>query len=317
QNESGYGSNYTSLDLDRAQQARDALIAWAKEAGLQDGGLTDLRSHGQPPLDLVSDESSSKAKQTRDLNAPPAKGIDPALVKLAPQLLEALALGAAGLYITHTPARKALQQRIQGWWNGLSLLPIAGALIPISGATVKHQRVVSVFLMPGGSLPFKLVAAQINDDCIDILVEQPLILQAPAGSNWAELDLKPALEAMHKAIEDLERDHFTLLLLDPSLQTNSQHIKKLTDEHRIMRNSQLQQALTQLSESDQQLLRQWLNKPSKTILLGNESCTAVMNELARSQEHWAQFMPEALANVAGVLELTIALANLSPSYAMI
>ena len=35
------------------------------------------------------------------------------------------------------------------------------------------------------------------------------------------------------------------------------------------------------------------------------------------QQHWAQAMPEPMANVAGVLELSIALGNLQPDYSLV
>jgi hypothetical protein len=42
-----------------------------------------------------------------------------------------------------------------------------------------------------------------------------------------------------------------------------------------------------------------------------------MQQLAQVQRHWAGAMPEAMANVAGVLELSIALGNLQPQLAVL
>jgi len=46
-------------------------------------------------------------------------------------------------------------------------------------------------------------------------------------------------------------------------------------------------------------------------------CRAVMEQLKALQQHWAQAMPEPMANVAGVLELSLALGNLQPDYALV
>jgi hypothetical protein len=42
-----------------------------------------------------------------------------------------------------------------------------------------------------------------------------------------------------------------------------------------------------------------------------------MAQLAALQGHWVDHMGESMANVAGVLELSIALGNLQPEHAMI
>jgi hypothetical protein len=149
------------------------------------------------------------------------------------------------------------------------------------------------------------------------LVEQPLTLRAASSDDWSNFNLEPAIKSVLSALNELKRDPYTLVLLDPELQRERQHIKLLADRQQHLLHPQLQDNLSQLNESDQQLLRQWLNNPSQTDVTCSAGCSAVMQELARSQQYWAQLMPEAMANVAGVLELSIALANLSPSYAVI
>ena len=304
-NESGRGSEFTPLDWRRAQQARDALIAWAKE-----NGLVDLRISPASVTDTQDASGSETVKAAERDSTMPANGGRPTLAELAPNLLDALALGAAGLYITHSPARRALHQRLRSWWKDVKPTRIAAA-----GA--RHQRVVSVFVMPGGAQPPKLVAAQINDDCIDLLVEQPLTLQAPAGSHWPELNLQAAIKSVLQAIDNLENDDYTLVLFDPELRQELNHIKPLAEDQKALRHLDLHDTLKSLSTADQQLLRQWLNRPSQTDVTTSVACSAVMDQLAQLQQHWAQFMPEPMANVAGVLELSIALANLSPSLALI
>ena len=188
---------------------------------------------------------------------------------------------------------------------------------PVPVVVTKHQHVVSVFLMQGGSQRPKLVAAELHNDCVELLVEQPLNLQAPAGSSWQELNLQPALEAVMDALNHLERDTYTLLLFDPTLQEELPHIKPLAQERQALLHTRLQSSLLALNSADVQLLSQWLNNPSSTNPRTTVACGQVMDELTQLQHHWSQFMPEAMANVAGVLELSIALGNLTPSAALI
>lgn len=161
------------------------------------------------------------------------------------------------------------------------------------------------------------MAAQINDDCIELLAEQPLAIRAQAGNEWHNLNLELAIKAMQNAINSLDRDLYTMVLFDPALHKEMRHINELAGSRESLLHGQLGDILTNLSAADQQLLRQWLNNPTNTDATVSEACSRVMRELAQLQNHWAQFMPESMANVAGVLELTIALANLSPSYALI
>ena len=159
--------------------------------------------------------------------------------------------------------------------------------------------------------------AKINADCIDLLVEQPLQLPSESTDNWSDLTLEPAIQSVLSALRDLEHDPYTLALIDPALQEESRLIQPLAQCQQDLLHPRLMNSLSQLNQADQQLLRQWLNNPSGTDVTVSSGCLAVMHELARSQQHWAQFMPERMANVAGVLELSIAITSLSPSNSVI
>jgi len=85
----------------------------------------------------------------------------------------------------------------------------------------------------------------------------------------------------------------------------------------LLRHPALATSLRALSADEQALLRQWLSRPSHTDVLQLPGCKAVMEQLKTLQQHWAQVMPESMANVAGVLELSIALGNLQPDYSLV
>ena len=258
----------------------------------------------------IDEETSGNTEIAQSTSTNQATKILPILGDTAPYLLEALALGAASLYIAHNPSRKALKQRVRSWWKSLIGTPVA-----LAGE--KHQRVLSLFVIPDGTDSAKLMLAKINADCIDLLVEQPLQLPSESTDNWSDLTLEPAIQSVLSALRDLEHDPYTLALIDPALQEESRLIQPLAQCQQDLLHPRLMNSLSQLNQADQQLLRQWLNNPSGTDVTVSSGCLAVMHELARSQQHWAQFMPERMANVAGVLELSIAITSLSPNNSVI
>jgi hypothetical protein len=186
-----------------------------------------------------------------------------------------------------------------------------------------HRQVLAVFVMATVGQPGKLVAARVLADAIEILAEQPLRLDraakaaAGAAPDWSELDLSMALQCLAQALDGQDLPRFELLLLDPALQHEREHVEGLAAEHTLLRHPHFHPALLDLASGDQALLRQWLNQPSRTDLNGSGGCRQAMAQLADLQSHWAEYMTQDMANVAGVLELSIALTNLQPLYAVI
>ncbi|MCP9882643.1 hypothetical protein KBY65_09130, partial [Cyanobium sp. Alchichica 3B3-8F6] len=296
------GSGRTPWSDRMAQQARDSLMRWAQERNLS----------------LVQ----GAADQAESFEAKPAAGSgrgaddrrDPDLLlnNLGPSLLDALALGAAGLFCTQPPSGRGWKQ-LQRWWLGLPLLTGFRWL----AAPGLRQCVVAVFVIEGNGQRAKLVAAAVQDDGIDILVEQPLLLNAPLDSDWRQLDLTPAVDQLLQLLDEQDHDHFELLLLDPELLEHRKQLANLAVDTALLRHPSFEEALHQLNAADADLLRAWLNRPSQTNLLSSEGCRSVSAHLANLQSHWAEYMAHERANVAGVLELSIALSNLQPLYAVL
>ena len=308
------GSAATASPLaQQVQQAREVMLRWAREAGLMEFGSAVARvSHADAP--------GNGQQQVRRERSLPLLSQKDDLSALGPNLLEALALGAAGLYFTQVVGRQSLDQVAHRWWQ--RLVPTKrGKQVP-SGM---HNEVLAVFVLATGGQPGKLVAARVLADAIEILAEQPLRLSdelaagRPTASAelWDQLDLSIAMERLAHALQEQEQPHFELLLLDPSLQREREHLQDLADSHTLLRHPHLHPGLLDLASGDQALLRQWLNQPSRTDLHGSEGCRQVMAQLADLQSHWAEYMSQNMANVAGVLELSIALSNLQPLYAVI
>jgi hypothetical protein len=278
---------------------------WANESGLSRRGLdgagfnSDASSKAEP--EYRSNDELLPARLQRDLSA------------LGPDLLSALSLGAAGLYLTQAIGQRSLEQLARDWLRKLRPMPAAWMGVPAG----KHERVISVFVVQGGGQRPRLVAAQILADAIEILAEQPLTVHAPAGTPWEQLNLNKALEQLRMALHEQERDDQPLLLLDPALRAHRHDLKALGREQALLRHSDLDLALRALSPDEQELLRRWLNQPSQTPINDAPGCQVVMQRLAELQQHWARTMPQAMANVTGVLELSVALGNLQPEFAVL
>jgi hypothetical protein len=278
---------------------------WANESGLSRRGLdgagfnSDASSKAEP--EYRSNDELLPARLQRDLSA------------LGPDLLSALSLGAAGLYLTQAIGQRSLEQLARDWLRKLRPMPAAWMAVPAG----KHERVISVFVVQGGGQRPRLVAAQILADAIEILAEQPLTVQAPAGTPWEQLDLDQALEQLRQTLHEQKRDDQPLLLLDPALRAHRHDLKALGREQALLRHGDLDLALRALSPDEQELLRRWLNQPSQTPINDAPGCQAVMQRLAELQKHWAQTMPQAMANVTGVLELSVALGNLQPDFSVL
>lgn len=238
---------------------------------------------------------------------------------MGPELLKALTLGAAGLYLTQALGLSqalghgGLQRAARQWLRRLRPAHTGW----LAAAASRHSQVLSVFVVQSGGQRPRLVAAQILDDAIEILAEQPLVLQAPAGTVWDQLDLQRAFDRLRQALAEQDRDDQPLLLIDPLLQGHLDALQGFGRERALLRHPDLEAALRALNGEEQELLRQWLNRPSHTSLLESPGCLQVMQQLSTLQQHWGHHMPQDMANVAGVLELSIALGNHQPQYALL
>jgi hypothetical protein len=302
----GGSGGLSPLDLQRIQQARDALIAWARQNGLVDQSLGRSTSATQG-VDAAAgvDDQASKTRAPSLVAAPGS------LSDLGPNLLQALVLGAAGLYLTQELGQRSLEQLARQW---------VGRWLPrpkVLAAAGWHRTVISVFVVQGSRLQSRLVAAQVLEDAVEILAEQPLRLEVPAGTPWDQLDLEQALTRLVEALEEQSRDHQALLLLDPLLQEHLPVVQHLATDQALLRHPGLDGVLKALSEEEQEHIRRWLNHPSQTTWLDSEGCARLKDQLQGLQRHWSDTMPESMANVTAVLELSIALGNHQPDHALI
>ncbi|MFZ9544973.1 MAG: hypothetical protein ACO27O_10240, partial [Hylemonella sp.] len=281
------------------QEAREALHTWAQDSGLGQLGLgSALAPAGleveQPGPQTPGGSADGAALRNRDLAA------------LGPHLLEALALGAAGLYATQLVGQNRLESLARQWLRNLKTKRQV--------VTGHHNQVISIFVVRNSAGVPKLVAAQILDDAIEILAEQPLAIKAPHGTALAELDLSPAINCLQKALSNQQRDHQPLLLIDPQLESHLGDLGELSSERALLHHSELVASLKALNQGEQDLMRQWLNQPTQTDVTASAGCQAVMQQLAKLQQRWAEHMPTAMANVAGVLDLSLALGHLQNDY---
>ena len=298
--ERGGTTEITLLEQRLRNQARIALIEWSREAGLANLVTVDQKTNA---TDFASGggnrDQSASALLYRTISAE------------GPALLEALALGAAGLYLTQAIGERNLEQMARQWIRRLRPTP------KTSKSIGHFSQVLSIFVIQASGRRPKLVAAKLLSDSIDIIAELPLVLPANHGTGWDELDLSHAFAQMRKTLKEQFNDNQLLLLLDPLLQSHLYDVKDIGQAQSILRHTDFDTVLRGLPNDELELLRHWLNRPSQTSLQHSPGCRQVMAKLAGLQGHWVNHMGESMANVAGVLELSIALGNLQPELAMI
>ena len=297
----------TTIEQRLRDQARNSLIQWSREAGLENLAAPDSAEQQSSSTNPAG--APNRGGGDGDLSA--SAILRRSISSQAPDLLEALALGAAGLYLTQAVGQRNLEQIARQWISRLRPSKV------VNKAIGNHRQVVSVFVVQASGRRPKLVAAKILSDVIEILAELPLELNVPKGTTWDQMDLGKAFDQMRNILNKQDGDNQRLLLLDPVLRSHLNHLKDIGQEQAILRHNDLNTALYALQSEELELLRRWLNRPSKTLLQHSPGCRQVMVKLAALQGHWVNHMSESMANVAGVLELSIALSNLQPEHALI
>ena len=294
----------TTIQQRLRDQARNSLIKWSREAGLENLVTADQNPSA---ADSARNASTDGGRLDQSATALLYRNIS----AQGPALLEALALGAAGLYFTQAVGERNLEQIARQWIRRLR--PNKN----VTKAIGQYSQVLSIFMVQASGRRPKLVAAKILTDSIDIIAELPLKLHVPYGTDWDELDLSQAFDQIRRTLKEQFYDNQMLLLLDPLLKSYLHDLQDIGQVQTVLRHTDFNTVLRSLPNEELEILRHWLNRPSLTSLQHSPGCRQVMAQLALLQGHWINHMGESMANVAGVLELSIALGNLQPEHAMI
>ncbi len=288
----GSGGTATDLVQELVKQAQDDIKNWAASMsliatpGANNTGEGDINNAGEGTTDKISDKPLAFEAEALGVNASLGNG-----------LMEALILGGGSLYAFN----RFSGGKITRWIS--QLLPKAPG--GYAGAR-RYERVVVVFLMQADTRLQRLVAAQVDDDKLEVLAEQvlPMSLKAAAASP-GQLDLDRTFKQLVKKVSDQSNSHHDLLLFDPKIQQDLPIYKSLGKDNDQLQPQSLRSVLATLNDSDLEDLRRWINRPSSVNLKDHP----ISNRLAQRQQQLRQQLNDDKARLVSLLELSLAMAH--------
>jgi hypothetical protein len=226
-------------------------------------------------------------------------GINPSMGE---GLVNAMVLGAASLYILKAGGGGVLSQWATAFWSQSTKK---------SAAATQYRRVIAVFLMRSHQSLDRLIAAEIRDYNMEILVEEKLPISLNAAANWRSADFEYQIKSLCMKLENQGVSQYDLLLCDPEIKsylTILEHLGRDSDE---LEPDRLRSVVKSLGQEELERLEAWLEKPSRNALNDHP----VAEYLKKRQEQLNKQLPKDKAMITSLLELSLAIAqrNHSPS----
>ena len=286
----------STLQKELRQQSRDGLREWAKSIGLlQDDGTNTANSdngRGNGANDVLKAPMAFMADKL---------GINPSMGE---GLVNAMVLGAASLYILKAGGGGVLSQWATAFWSQSTKKSAAGT---------QYQRVIAVFLMRSHQSLDRLIAAEIRDDNLEILVEEKLPISLNAAANWRSADFEYQIKSLCMKLENQGVSQYDLLLCDPEIKsylTILEHLGRDSDE---LEPERLRNVVKSLEQEELGRLEAWIEKPSRNALNNHP----VAEFLKKRQEQLSKQLPKDKAMITSLLELSLAIAQRNQSASLI
>jgi len=214
---------------------------------------------------------------------------------LGTNLLDALALGAGVLYVLYAP--KAVETGKKGF-RGL-----VNRVLKRDGmnATLAEQNVLSVFVMKMPNGTERVMAAKVGMSGIDVVAQQdlPADVSVEGAGNQTQVDY--AVKQLLNKVGDYNAD---LLLLGSKLKGQAPLLQSLSKQTQLLETQGLTSNLSSCSATELELLENWLNKPSSTPPESSPVYQQMMEQISR----YTGSLPAEQANMAGLIELSVAMA---------
>ncbi|MBW0166182.1 MAG: cadherin-like domain-containing protein, partial [Vulcanococcus sp.] len=213
---------------------------------------------------------------------------------LGTNLLDALALGAGVLYALYAP--KAVETGKKGLRGLVNRVMNRGG----TNTVITEQNLLSVFVMKMPNGEERLVAARVNIDGMDVLAQQDLPpdvrVDGPGSQTQVDYAMKQLLNKLGSANADL-------LLLGPKLKGQAALLQNLAKQIQLLNTQDLSSTLSSCSATELEALQNWLNKPSSTP----PESSPVYDQMLKRITGYAAAMPAEQANMAGLIELSVAM----------
>jgi hypothetical protein len=217
--------------------------------------------------------------------------IDPEQSK---NLLNALIFSGASLFIIN----KTNPGLLRKWANA-----ITNVKAKKEATQNRANRVISIFLMRNTNSLDRLVAADLNDNGIEILAEEEILYSLDSASQRKQASFDIQLKKLCLKLENIGLTTHDLLLVDPEIKADLAIVEHLGRESKIMAPNGLRSVVEELSPDELDQLQTWLAKPSANPLDAHP-ITAKLQK--RQMELGRQISPDK-ANVASLIELSLAI----------
>jgi hypothetical protein len=209
-------------------------------------------------------------------------------------LINAMVLGAAGLYLAKTTSPGVLMKWAAGFWDGSGKNNLPGS---------QHQRVIAIFIMRSNQALDRLVAAEVQEEKIEILAEERVSLSLSAAANRSNANLEDHVKSLSLKLEHQGISQYDLLLFDPEIKSYLPAIEQLGRDSDEMRSDRLQNVVNSLAQKELELLEVWLDNPSQNPL-GDHP---IAKSLEKRQRILGKQLSQNKARIASLLELSIAM----------
>jgi len=209
-------------------------------------------------------------------------------------LLDALALGAGVLYALYAP--KAVETGKKGLRGLINRVRNKGG----AGAALPEQNLLSIFVMKLPNGTERLMATRVSMGGIEIIGQQDLPDEVSIDSVGVQTQIDFAVKQLIAKIGNPGAD---ILLLGPKLKGQSALVRPLARETQLLNTQGISTTLSNCSATELEALQNWLNKPSSTPPESSPVYSQMMQRIAS----YATGLPAEQANMAGLIELSVAL----------
>ena len=289
---SGDGQN-KQLVKGLKRSSQDNLRSWAKRLGLlqASGGLGLLENDGN--------NQKSESSPLDFLNK--RLGIDP---ERSSDLLNALLFGGASIYIINKTSPGRFKQWAEALWSNQTKQ---------ASAMSRSNRVIAIFLIRSNEGLDRLVAAEVQDDAIEILAEEKLLFSLDTAAKRHQASFDTKLKKLCLKLENIGLTTHELLLLDPEIKSELAIVEHLGRDIKIMEPDRLRSVVQELSSTELNQLQAWLAKPSSNPLDGHP----IQANLQRRQSELGKQLSPEKANVASLIELSLAIGLHQPALSLV
>lgn len=212
---------------------------------------------------------------------------------LGQNLLDALAMGAGLLYLLYAPKLAQTSRLNLGSFLGRGR-------VQESELDLEPIKAIALFVMRQADGLERLVACQLGAGSMTTLAEQDL----PAGVRIDDPNSSTQIGfLLNQFSQRLGNTGADLLLLGSKLAAQAERLGSLATRVEVLSTARLIDTLASCSDAELDQLVAWLNKPSASSLEG----TSISGNLRERLESYSTLMPMEQANMASLLELSIAL----------